>query len=126
MKLGYSKTFPNLANGQWVKVWAEEDDFTGTIEEARKTWYAIKKEIENFYYESTKVDEKKKEVPVVPERFKEGSMEIEEEAIKYMTISLEDQIKSCKELKVLESYKFIIKGKPELETAYSKRLKELT
>lgn len=28
-------------------------------------------------------------------------------------------IKSCKELKVLQSYKFIVKNKPELEAAYN-------
>lgn len=110
MKVGYSKTFPNLANGQWVKVWAEEDQ-PGTIEDARKTWYAIKKEVENFYYESTKADEKKFEaVKITPE----GKTYIG------------DQIKSCKELKVLESYKMIVKGKPELEEIYNNRLKELT
>ena len=40
-------------------------------------------------------------------------------------ISLEEQIKSCTELKVLESYKFIVKGKPE-EKIYKSKLKELS
>lgn len=38
---------------------------------------------------------------------------------------LTEQIKSCTDLKVLESYKFIVKGKPELELAYQNKLKEL-
>lgn len=35
------------------------------------------------------------------------------------------EIATCKELKVLESYKFIVKGKPDLETIYQSKLKEL-
>lgn len=42
------------------------------------------------------------------------------------SLILEEQIKSCSELKVLESYKFIVKGKPDLENAYNQKLKELT
>lgn len=39
--------------------------------------------------------------------------------------TLEEQIKSCTSLKVLESYKFIVKGKPELEKAYDFKRYEL-
>ncbi len=39
---------------------------------------------------------------------------------------LADQIKSCTDLKVLESYKFIVKGKPDLEEIYQSKLKELS
>lgn len=35
------------------------------------------------------------------------------------------EMATCKELKVLESYKFIVKGKPDLETIYQSKLKEL-
>lgn len=38
-------------------------------------------------------------------------------------ITTED-INSCLEKKVLESYKYIIKGKPELESAYLEKMKE--
>ena len=39
--------------------------------------------------------------------------------------TLEEQIRSVTELKVLESYKFIVKGKPELEKAYDLKRYEL-
>jgi hypothetical protein len=39
--------------------------------------------------------------------------------------TLEEQIKSCTDIKILESYKFIVKGKPEQEV-YNKKLKEYT
>lgn len=38
-------------------------------------------------------------------------------------ITTED-INSCLEKKVLESYKFVVKGKPELEKAYFKKMEE--
>lgn len=41
------------------------------------------------------------------------------------TIPLEQQIMSCTELKVLESYKLIAKSKPELQQVYESKLKEL-
>lgn len=55
--------------------------------------------------------------PVRSQVYKDAGLTKEEIAIK--------EIMSCKELKVLESYKFIVKGKPELETAYNNKLKEL-
>lgn len=39
--------------------------------------------------------------------------------------TLEEQINSCKDLKNLESYKFIVKGKPDLQTIYDNKLKSL-
>lgn len=34
-------------------------------------------------------------------------------------------IESCMDVKVLESYKYVVNGKPELQAAYDQRLKEL-
>lgn len=34
-------------------------------------------------------------------------------------------IESCKDLKTLESYKFLVKGKPDFQKAYDSKLKEL-
>lgn len=39
---------------------------------------------------------------------------------------LPTQIQSCKELKVLESYKLMVKGKPDLEKLYFDKLEELS
>lgn len=35
-------------------------------------------------------------------------------------------IESCKDIKTLESYKFLVKGKPEFQKAYDNKLKQLT
>jgi hypothetical protein len=35
-------------------------------------------------------------------------------------------IKTCKDIKILETYKFIVKGKPELQAAYDSQLKTLS
>lgn len=116
-KLGYSKTYPILNIGVWEKIWIEEE--VPIEADTRKCLYELKKQVENFHFESNKADEKKAE-----EKRNElkSSMEITPEGDTYIG----EQIKSCKEIKVLESYKFIVKGKPELETAYNNRLKELT
>lgn len=42
---------------------------------------------------------------------------------KSLGVTIED-IQSCKEKVVLESYKFLVKGKPELESAYLEKMKE--
>ena len=58
-KIGYSKTYPILNIGVWEKIWIEEE----VPEEAdtRKVLYDLKKQVENFHYESNKADEKKSE-----------------------------------------------------------------
>jgi len=40
--------------------------------------------------------------------------------------SLIDDIKSCKELTVLESYRLVVKNKPELQQAYDETFKKLS
>lgn len=44
----------------------------------------------------------------------------------YTEKTLEEQVASCLSIKTLESYKFIVKGKPDLETIYQSKLKELS
>lgn len=120
-KVGYSKTFPILTSGQWEKIWIE-DEVTGSEEDARKMLYSLKKQVENFHYESNKADEKKAEVKInfyTPSSVDNGDRNDG-------NLTLSEQIMSCKELKVLDSYKFIVKGKPELEEVYNQKLKELT
>jgi hypothetical protein len=123
MKVGFSKTFPHLVNGTWEKNWLEEDlttqldwinlsdeDISKVIANVRKLQYALKKQVESFHFESNKADEKKAEK--ITEETKPGN--------------IVDAINSCKELKVLEGYRLIVKGKPEFEKVYNNRLKELT
>lgn len=50
---------------------------------------------------------------------------IEERPIDPVTTVVAD-INSCKEVKVLETYRFIVKGNPELEFAYEEKMKELS
>lgn len=68
----------------------------------------------------------KKDIAVI-EELKKGGEQFQENKKNQLesTLTLEDQIKSCTESKVLESYKFIVKGKPELQEIYDSRLAEL-
>lgn len=120
-----------LSSGQWEKCWIEEE--VPIEEDSRKVLYELKKQVENFHYESNKAAEKQTGTTV--KVINEGGGPYEEslfqDAFNSMGIpkpkpTSVDDINSCKEIKVLESYKFIIKGKPELEKAYNDRLKELT
>jgi len=62
---------------------------------------------------------------VTPDILRKANM-MQAEPIFFKEQSTSEQIKTCTELKVLESYKFIVKGKPELETIYQNKLKELS
>lgn len=42
-----------------------------------------------------------------------------------LVASLINEINTCTKIKVLESYKFIVKSDPDLQDAYDKKLKEL-
>ena len=48
------------------------------------------------------------------------------EQIERQPVDLKKEIQSSTSLKVLESYKFIVKGKPELEKVYTDKLHEIT
>lgn len=100
-KIAYSKTFPVSINGTWEKIYLEADVIEG--EDVRQCLYALKKQVTDFHFESNKAAEKEADV--------KGN--------------ILDDIISCQTLKVLESYKMLIKNKPELETAYNNKLKEL-
>lgn len=107
MKIGYSKTYPIIGKEQWEKIWCEEE-FEGTIEDARKHWYSMKKEVENFHYESNKAAEK--EIKVSPET-EEGK-----------TIA---EILLCNDLPALETYKYPSTQSKAVKAAYNQRLKQL-
>jgi hypothetical protein len=103
MKVIYIKTFP-VGNIYWEKIGVEIET---SEENARKTLYEAKKTVENFHYESNKASEKQENIEVKPSG------------------SIEEDIKSCTTLKVLESYRFVVKNKPELQPAYDKKYEEL-
>lgn len=75
------------------------------------------------------------DIPIIPKSYDSSIMrspnQPEEVYEKYTSSkaspqSMTDQINSCKDLKILESYKFIVKGKKYLEEIYQSKLKELT
>lgn len=107
MKVGYSKTYPIPVTGEWEKIWVEED-FEGTLEDARKRWYAIKKEVENFHFESNKAAEK--QVIASPEN---------EEAKTIAEIFL------CPDLVTLKTYDVVSKKHKAVRTAYIQKLNQL-
>lgn len=115
MKLGYSKTFPNVSNGEWEKVWVEEE-FEGTLEQARTRWYAQKKEVENFHYESKAHDAKvAAETPI---QQKEEPQSTEAKIIA--------QIYGCSDLKVLESFKLLSQNNKAVKAAYEQQFEKLS
>lgn len=124
MKVGYSKTFPIYTKEEWEKPWLEveistpenlidlsDEEINQFMLKVRRIQYALKKQVEGFHFESNKADEKKKEA---------------EKAISFdvKPTTVED-INSCKDLKVLGTYRLIVKSNPELQEAYNKKLNEL-
>lgn len=62
---------------------------------------------------------------IQPERMDEPQ-EIQLERPSDVKTALIQDIMSCNEVKVLESYKLLVKSQPELQAAYDKRMEELT
>lgn len=120
MKIGYSKTFPNTANGEWEKVWAEED-FEGTLDQARSRWYAIKKEVENFHHESKGHDAK-----VAAEQKSDSKASGTHQSTEAKTIG---DILLCKNAEDLFDFKFLAEKQkekyPDIWTAYQMMDKKL-
>lgn len=104
-KVGYSKTYPLSISGAWEKIFVEADLNEG--DDARQALYECKRQVESFHFESNKAAEKK------IEKSKDTGG------------SIIDQINSCTEVKVLESYKIIAKSKVEIQEAYDNKLKQL-
>lgn len=66
------------------------------------------------------------DIPIIPKKEMQPDIILEEAETKMIYgKTLAEQIASCNSLNILESYKFIVKGKPELETIYQSKLKEL-
>jgi hypothetical protein len=136
-KVSYQKTF-NLGNysseriGVDVNINAGEDAMEA-IEVARK--------LVNENFEKNNPHLVTPDIPIIPkhlEGYAKGNFNVSgnDERVdllnsyvkdkKAQLPLLVDQIKSVTDLKVLESYKFIVKGKPELQTIYDNKLNELS
>jgi hypothetical protein len=101
----FSETFP-LSNGHYQKIGAtveiEGDD------DPKKALYTAKQLITNFFYESNKAAEKK------------------EQTVDDVKRDLKTDIQSCTTLKVLESYRMIVRNNPEMQEIYNQQKEKLT
>jgi hypothetical protein len=124
MKIGYSKTYPIIVNGQWEKNWLEDDlplnlDLINCTDEeiekamlnVRKIQYALKKQVESFHYESNKAAEKK-------------AQENEPAVIDGTAMAIAE-IMLCKNLEELETYKLPSTQSNAVRAAYNQKLKQL-
>ena len=125
MKVGFSKTFPIYGKEEWEKNWLEDDipmpenlidlsdeEIEKYMLKIRRIQYALKKQVESFFYESTKADQKREE-------------ELKTKNIEPIIGVTPEEIYSCKEIEVLKAYKLIVKSKPELQKAYDEQFKKL-
>lgn len=119
MKIGYSKTFPVIGKDQWEKIWIE-DEVQGTEEDARKALYALKKQVENFHYESNKAADKQ-------------ATEAKEEPPQTTEAKIIAQIYGITDLKVLGTFALLAakdrekKGeKGNISAAYQQQLEKLS
>ncbi len=110
IKAGFSKTFPT---GQYFeKIFLEAEIIEG--DNVRNVLYDLKKQIEQFHYESNKAAEKQKEV-----------IKEEEKLTLTSVADLIKEINFCKTVKHLEDYKYAVQKDIDLQAAYDKKLKSL-
>lgn len=114
MKIGYSKTYPLLSSGCFEKIWLEDEIEFTDMEAVRQAQYALKKQVENFHYESNKAAEK------------QAQIQEDNDTPKSQEDKIIAQIKTMKDLKSLESYKLLSRTYPGIQTAYNEKLKELS
>jgi len=108
IKAAFSKTFPITQYYEKIYLEAELNDG----DDARQVLYDLKKQVNTFFYESNAAAEKQMGTQVSDAPIAFGIML--------------DDIKSCKTLKVLESYKMVVKNKPDLQAAYDEQFKKLS
>lgn len=132
-KVVYSRTF-HLGDHNFEKIGTE-----GTIIEG-ETKESLRDEAVKFVYDSFAELHPEINVVLPPASNSEVSFKVPpeppnmngKETIKWYeekfaySPDYKKEIASCTSIKVLESYKFIVKGKPELEQAYALKLNLLT
>lgn len=120
MKIGYSKTFPVIGKDQWEKNWLEDDvilnidylnltdaDIEKAMLNIRKVQYALKKQVNDFFYESNKAAEK---------QAKEDSDTPKSQEDKIIA-----QIKGITDIKVLEGFLLLARKYPNVQLAYNEQ-----
>lgn len=114
MKIGYSKTYPLPGSGCYEKIWLEDEIDNCDMESVRQVQYALKKQVENFHFESNKAAEK--------QAIQEQTVKEEPQSVKAKIIA---QIYGCSTLKVLESFKLLSQNNKAVKAAYEQRFAEL-
>lgn len=113
VKAMFSKTFPIGIYFEKIFLEAELTD----QDDVRKCLYDLKRQVENFHFESNKADEKKIEKEKVVEETKLPLTKV---------VDLIKEINFCKDYSVLEkTHKYIASTDTDLQIAYDKRLEEL-
>ena len=114
-QISYVKTF-NLGNYSSEKIGVEIAINEG--EDAKKALDTARNLVEEYHqslnYPTPHIEERTISTPI-------PDIQIEKPEIS----TLEAQIMSCTEFKVLETYYFIVKNKPELQTVYDIKKKQL-
>lgn len=123
-RITYQRVF-NLGNYESIRIGADVlinpgEDAKQALNEAKEFVEQWRKENNAYHFADTTPD-----IPIIPKQEKVNN-DFVKEYYNAVTQTIDEQIKSCANLKVLESYKFIVKGKPDLETIYQSKLKELS
>lgn len=107
--VAYSKTYPIANLGVWEKIYLEATINEG--EDVRQCLYDLKKQVENFHYESNEAAEKQKEAEEKPSLTK--------------VADLIKEINFCKDAATLEkTYVYIAKTDADIQAAYDKKMDE--
>ena len=134
-RVNYQRTF-NLGSYESVRIGAEVMVNAG--EDAKQALVIAKNFVEEFQKENhphTYGHDSTPDIPIIPKSFNvsheppnHSNKELIDwaEQIERQPVDLKKEIQSSTSLKVLESYKFIVKGKPELEKVYTDKLHEIT
>lgn len=112
-KISYQKTF-NLGNYSSERIGV--DIVLNEGEDAKLSLSEASKLVHEYHKESLSLNPPQSSDTLVPDIHLDKAT---------LANSLVRDINSCTELKVLESYKIIVKGKPDLQDAYDTKLKEL-
>lgn len=114
IKCAYSKTFP--ISQYFEKIYLEAE--INESDDVRKELYNLKKLVNDFFYENNAAAEKQMGTWTT-----ESKMQPIVDLMENHTIS--DQIETVTDLKVLETYRLLVRNNPDAEKTYLKKLKEL-
>lgn len=131
-EVGFSESI-QLVDGHWIKAWASVEGDAGDDPEIM--WAIAKDHVKSQISDQYN----KYQISVNPEyaHHLQPPLQYKSDVTRMQVIQTDKTqteasadlctyIFSCKELKVLETYKFIVKGKPELQEAYDEMYLKLS